>query len=189
MKRLLPLLLLAAGLTAGYSQVTNGTTTVPEFMGSVWNTLIGQGLTNLDVAIAGTYTPSTKYWGEEVVLTRNIPIGNGVAAGISVGYDHFGRTSYALEGGVMISAALRPFATFGGWATNVVTTPFGFTYLGTPFAGQASALETVAGLGYSVHLFRWAGADWGILGLYGTRQGIQGGGTFYGGGVSALWRF
>ena len=48
---------------SGTNDVTTGITTVPDFLGSVWNTMVGTGLTNLNATLYGTYTPSVKQSG------------------------------------------------------------------------------------------------------------------------------
>lgn len=187
MKRLLLSAILVIGLcSVGYSQ-TNNTTTVPIFLGDVYETLIGQGLTNLSATVYGTYTPSLKKWGEGFVLMRNIPIGSGIATGIGIGLDHYDHEWYGVNAQVTLSASLRPFEGFG--ATNVVVTPFSFIGLGTPFGeesrGTAGNLETIASVGASVRLFKLAGGYMELLGTYGTRTGLgDASGTFYGGGLT-----
>lgn len=186
MKKVL-LSLMAVGLFAlsGYSQ-TN-TTTVPLFFGEVWNTLIGQGLTNFSATVYGTYTPSLKKWGEGMVIMRNIPIGGGVATGIGVGLDNYDREWYAVSAQVTLSASLRPFDNLG--ASNVVVTPFSYIGLGTPFGddshGTSGNLETIASIGAAIRLFKLAGGHLELIGTYGTRTGIgPATGTFYGGGLT-----
>lgn len=166
---------------------TNTTTTIPIFLGDVWNTLVGQGLTNLSATIYGTYTPSLKQWGEGFVLMRNIPIGGGVGTGIGVGLDHYDNEFYAVSAQVTLNVSLRPFEAFG--ATNVVVTPFSFIGLGTPFGendhGTSGNLETIASVGAAVRLFKLAGGYMELMGTYGTRTGLgPATGTFYGGGLT-----
>lgn len=187
MKRLLLSALLAIGLcSVGYSQ-TNNTTTVPIFLEDVWNTMIGQGLTNISATIYGTFTPSIKEWGEGLIIMRNIPIGGGIATGVGIGLDHYSDDFYAVSAQVTLSASLRPLQGFG--ATNVVVTPFTFVGLGTPFGnntdGTSGNLETIASVGAAVRMFKLAGGYMELMGTYGTRTGIgPATGTFYGGGLT-----
>src|ERR1022692_4814946 len=124
------------------------TTDMPTFLGDVWNVAMGQGMTNLSVTTYGTYTPSVKQWGGGLVLTRNLPLGRGVSTGVGIGMDYYASNFYALNGQVGLQADIRPLSSFGGFATNIVVTPFSFIGLGTPFgsgSGTASGnLETLA---------------------------------------------
>ena len=199
-------ILAAACALPGFSQTTTtdtnappapttGTTTVPNLLGSVWDTIVGQGLTNLNTTIYGTYTPKIKEWGEGIVITRNIPFGqSGIGAGLGVGVDHYANEWYGLTAQVGLNAATRPLANWGGNWTNVVMTPFTFIGLGTPFGGQtdgtAGNLETIAAIGYGIHLTHFLGLDLDLIGVYGTRSGLgAAGGLFYGGGLNLTKKF
>ncbi len=171
---------------------TNDTTTVPEFFSDLWNLTFAPGLTNLSIAVLGTYTPSVKEWGGEVAVIRDIPLGGGIGAGIGMGLDYYGGDLYGLNVQTSIKATITPFSTFGNWGKSVLITPFGAVALGTPFSGSNANgdLETIAMTGAAIHLAKVFGGDFGVLGVYGTRAGIGDiGGVFYGGGLDLTWRF
>lgn len=196
MKRLLSILLAATAIAfAGYSQQDTNVqsyTTIPNFLGDSWNFLVGEGLTNLTITGVGTYTPALKKWGGGVVLTRNIPIGEGVATGIGLGVDYYDRNFYALNGQVSLQARIRPFATWGSSESNfwrqVEFTPHTFIALGTPFGGggqETGNIETIEAGGAALKLLTFKGGRLSLEGLYGTRQGLgEASGTFYGGGLN-----
>lgn len=198
MKKLLSTLLAATALTiAGYSQPTNYTT-VPEFLGNSYNFLIGEGMTNLTVTTYGTYTPSIKEWGAGLMLTRNIPIGGGLAAGVGMGVDYYARNFYAISGDVSLQARIRPLVGWSGGNTNsfwskIELTPFTFVGVGTPFGGGAentSNIETIEAAGAALYLAKVAGGRLSVSGIYGTRQGLgDASGNFYGGGLNLHWDF
>lgn len=182
---ILSLLMAVSICVTGYSQ-TN-TTTVPQFMTDVWQTLVGEGLTNLSATIYGTYTPSIKEWGEGMVLMRNIPLGKGVSTGIGIGLDHYADQWFAVSAQVSINAAMKPFEGFG-W-TNLVVSPFSFIGLGTPFGDKAEDttgnLETIAAIGTAVRIVKVGPGYFEAVGVWGTRTGLGAAtGTFYGGGLN-----
>ena len=191
--KLLIILALALACISCYSQTNNETTTVPIFLSEAYDTIIGQGLTNLTVAGYGTYTPSVHKWGYGGTLIRNLPIGGGVSTGIGVGLDEYNESLYGVTAQVSLKASVRPFSGWGGWWTNVVTTPLTYIGLGTPFGSFSTTsgdLETIAAVGDALWLGRVFGADINLVGLYGTRSGLgAAGGIFYGGGVAWTWRF
>lgn len=196
MKKLLSTLLAATVLTvAGYSQETNFTT-IPNFLADTWNFMVGEAQTNLTVTAVGTYTPSLKKWGGGLVLTRNLPLGAGMATGVGIGIDYYDRNFYALNGQVSLSATIRPFGTWG--ATNsfwreIELVPHTFIAVGTPFGGSANDtgnLETIEAGGMALHLATVLGGKLSLEGVYGTRQGLaEASGTFYGGGLNLHWKF
>ena len=172
--------------------VATGTTTLPAFLGLAWETMVGQGLTNLSETTYMTYTPSIRRWGLGEVITRNIPIGGGVNTGLGIGVDYYDSQLYALNGQVSLSADLTPISSWGTWGKTVVITPFTFVGLGTPFGGsQASGnLETVIAAGAALHLAHVFGADFSLVGVYGHRTGLEkASGAFYGGGPTLTWKF
>lgn len=208
MKALLSLLAAGAITFAGYSQTnippvpptgtmdTNivGTIGAGEFLGTVWDTLVGQGLTNLSVTAYGTYTPSLKDWGYGVVLFRNLNLGGGFGAGVGVGVDQYQSQWYGLTAQATLKADTAPFSGWGTWGKNIIVTPFAGLALGTPFGsntgGTAGNLETIAFTGAGVRLFKALGGEVALDGIYGTRTGLGGAsGIFYGGGVTWLFRF
>jgi hypothetical protein len=179
---------------AAQAQSTN-VTSVPNLLGTMWDTMVGQGLTNLNTTVYGTYTPKIKEWGEGIVITRNIPFGeSGIGTGIGVGVDHYSDEWYGITAQVGLQAATRPLAGWGGKWTNVVMTPFTYIALGTPFGNQtggtAGNLETIAGVGDGIHLAHVLGMDLDLVGVYGTRSGLgAAGGVFYGGGLNLTKKF
>lgn len=189
MKKLIALLTLIAALpvaaqTNGVMATNLTTVTVPEFITTIWNTTLGEGMTNLTVATSGTYTPSLHAWGWEFALIRNIPLGGGFGAGIGAGIDYYQRNFYALNLQLSLQADMRPISGFGGWATNVVVTPISLVGVGTPFGGQtgdANNVETFIAGGAVVHLLALGPGELGVGGMYGTRTGLgAASGTFYG---------
>lgn len=171
-----------------------GTIGAGEFLGTVWDTLVGQGLTNLSATVYGTYTPSLKDWGYGVVLFRNLNLGGGFGAGIGVGVDQYQSQWYGLTAQATVKADTAPFSGWGTWGKNVIITPFAGLALGTPFgsstSGTAGNLETIAFTGASVHLFKALGGAVALDGIYGTRTGLGGAsGIFYGGGLSWVFMF
>ena len=172
---------------------TNTSITVPQFFGTVWETVIGEGLTNLSVTTFGTYTPKNKQWGFGEMITRNIPIGGGFGTGIGVGVDYYGGDLYAVNANVGLNAEMRPLSTFGGFASNIVMVPFTFIGLGTPISGVGGGngdVETIAAAGAMVRIAKILGAQFEIGGVYGTRSGIgDASGVFYGGLLDLTWRF
>lgn len=189
----LALLAFSASAQTNTVAATNATTTVPEFFTQAWDTMMGQGLTNLSVTTYGTYTPSVKEWGGGVVVSRNIPLGHGIGTGIGVGLDYYERNFYAVNGQVSLEADLTPFSGFGSWGSNIVVTPFTFVGLGTPFGSASTAngnLEALAATGAALHVAKIIGADFSVLGIYGSRTGIDAAsGVFYGGGLDLTWKF
>lgn len=193
MKRIITSLLAAFAIAfAGYSQTTNGpvndqVTTPPQFLTDVWNVLFGQGLTNLTTAAYGTYTPSIKTWGAGFQVMRNIPMGHGVGTGLGIGVDYYDKNLYAVAADVGLNATMKPF---GG---NFYMTPFTFIGLGTAFGGSSNAdgnLETIAAIGVAFRVVHVLSADFDILGIYGTREGLgDASGVFYGTGASLTWKF
>lgn len=181
----------------GYSQ-TN-TQTISGLGQQVADTLFGPGMTNLEFAGGATKNVNNNKWGEFAVLTRNIPIGGGMAVGIGAGVDHYDNKFYSLSGQLSLKSDITPFASLGtnnsfySFLSKQVVTPFGFVGIGTPFGGNAqstSSPETVeaAGLSYSVVSAKWIQLK--VLGMYGTRQGIgDASGAFYGGGLAAIFKF
>lgn len=169
------------------------TTDTAGFLGDVWDILVGPGGTNLSGTVYGTYTPSIKKWGEGVILMRNIPLGQGIGTGIGIGVDRYADSIYAVAGELTLNYAIRPLAGFGGWATNIVTTPFGYFGVGTPFGGSAStggSLETISAAGLSLHLAKVLGMSLEAQGMYGTRTGLGDlSGPFWGGGLTLIRRF
>ena len=171
---------------------TNDVTTVPQFFSDIWNLTFAPGLTNLSVAVLGTYTPSVKEWGGEVAVIRNIPIGGAVGAGLGMGLDYYGGDLYGLNIQTSVKATMTPLSSFGTWGKSILVTPFGAVALGTPFSGSNDNgdLETIAMTGAAVRLAKVFGADFELLGVYGTRAGVGDiSGVFYGGGLDLTWRF
>lgn len=169
-----------------------GTTTIPILLGSTWDTLVGQGMTNLTVATVATYTPSLKEWGGGLVIARNLPLGGGISTGIGLGVDYYAKNFYAVSGQLSLEAATRPFASWGGMWTNIVFTPYTFVGLGTPIGGSESSgnLETIIAAGGSIHLMKLLGGGLNVTALVGDREGIgSASGEFYGGGLAQVWRF
>lgn len=202
MKKLIAALTVSFALIFGAQAQTNtppatnivGTVGVGEFLGTAWNTMIGQGLTNLSATIYGDYTPSLKKWGYGLVVMRNLNIGGGFGVGLGAGIDEYDSQFYGLTAQATLNAATTPFAGWGTWGKSIVVTPFGGLALGTPFgsstSGTSGNLETIEFVGANVHLFKALGAEWGVTGIYGTRTGLgTASGTFYGGGLSAIWKF
>lgn len=184
----------------GYSQVTDtNSTTVTGFGQQVADLILGPGLTNLEFAGGVTRNVNNNNWGEFGVLTRNIPLGGGIATGIGVGIDHYNKEFYALSGQLSLKADIRPLASLGtnnsfySFLSKQVLTPFGYVGIGTPFGSSSqstSSPETVeaTGLSYSVANLSWA--QFKLFGMYGTRQGIgDASGPFYGGGLAAVFKF
>lgn len=188
------LALLAAGLFgfAVNAQDTN-TTTVPQFLGNTYQFLIGEGITNLTVTTYGTYTPSIKSWGGGLVLTRNLPLGEGVFTGVGMGIDYYHQDFYALNGQVSLEARLKPFSNWGSFGDKIVMTPFTFVGIGTPFgeeSNQAKNMEAVAAAGVALHLAKVLKGDLSVSGIYGTRTGLgDASGSFYGAGLNLGWKF
>lgn len=203
MKKLLATLALLACLTLPVAAQTNPpvtmqtnmtTITIPQFFTEAWDTMLASGLTNLSVTTYGTYTPSIKTWGAGVVVTRNIPIGGGVNTGIGLGIDYYDTQWYAVNAQVGLNADMAPLSAFGGFATNLIVTPFTFIGIGTPFgsqtAGTAGNLETIVAGGAILHVAQVLGGQFGIGGAYGTRSGLgQGSGVFYGALLDLCWKF
>ena len=193
MKKLIAVSIVTLALAFGAQAQTTNTITVPQFFDSVWNTLIGDGLTNLSVTTFGTYTPKNKQWGVGEMVTRNIPIGGGFGTGIGVGVDYYGGNLYAVNANVGLNAAMRPLSTFGGFFSNIVVVPFTFIGLGTPISGASTDngnIETIAAAGAMVRIAKIIGADFELGGVYGTRSGIgDASGIFYGGLLDLTWRF
>ena len=202
MKKLIATSLLGLALAFGAQAQTNtppdtnivGTIGVGEFLGTAWNTMVGQGLTNLSFTAYGTYTPSLKEWGYGMVAFRNLNLGGGFGAGLGVGVDQYRSQWYGLTAQGTVNAKTTPLAGWGTWGKNVVVTPFAGLALGTPFgsstSGTSGNLETIAFAGAGVHLAKLLGGDISLDGIYGTRTGIGGAsGTFYGGGLTWLFRF
>ena len=173
--------------------VTIKTTDAPTFLHNVWDVIAGPGLTNLAISLKATYTPSLKSWGGDFFVDRNIPLGSGVYTGIGIGLSYFNRQFYAVEGGPTLGAAFRPFASWGGWGTNIVITPYGRVFLGTPFgsdAANAGSLMTVEEAGMMVHVAKFLGGDIEAFGCYGNRQGVDAAsGSYYAGGGQWIKRF
>ena len=197
MKKLLLALSLVGLLALPAAAQTNTapkSTTVPIFLGQVYDTMIGQGMTNLDVALVETYTPSLKKWGSGLVVARNLPIGGGVSTGIGLGVDYYDKNFYALSGQISLKADLTPFSNWGSFGTNIIISPLTYVGIGTPFGGgtrdTGGGLETVLAAGGCLHLAHVLGGDLGLLALYGDRQGLgKASGQFYGGGLNMLWKF
>lgn len=172
---------------------TNTSITVPQFFSEVWETVIGAGLTNLSVTTFGTYTPKNHKWGVGEMVTRNIPIGGGFGTGVGVGVDYYGGNLYAVNANVGLNAEMRPFSTFGGFASNIVMVPFTFIGLGTPISGASNSngdIETIAAAGAMFRIAKILGGNFELGGVYGTRSGIgDASGVFYGGLVDLTWRF
>ena len=199
MKKLLALVTLVAALPVSAQtngvMVTNLTTiSVPTFFSEAWNTMLGQGLTNLSVTTYGTYTPSIKTWGAGLVLTRNIPLGGGINTGIGIGVDWYDQQWYAVNAQVGLSADMAPLSAFGGFTTNLIVSPFTFIGIGTPFGNQtqgtAGNLETIVAGGAILHVAQVLGGEFGIGGAYGTRSGLgAASGVFYGGLLDLTWKF
>lgn len=179
--------------TAPTLPTDNGYTSVPGLLTTTWDTLVGQGMTNLAVAAVATYTPSLKEWGGGVVIMRNLPLGGGISTGIGLGLDYYARNFYAVSGQLSLQADVKPFAAWGGFFTNVVMTPFTFVGLGTPMGGDATTpgrLETIVSAGATFHIMKLWGGDLGVTGMYGTREGLgEASGAFYGGGLVQVWKF
>ncbi len=183
------------GLCVSMQAQTTPTNTmsVPKLLGNIWDTVVGGGLTNLTVAGYGTYTSSLHKWGGGMVLTRNLPIGGGVSTGLGGGFDEYDSNWYGVTAQVGLNASTRPLAGWGGFATNIIMTPFTYIGLGTPFGSSSTTsgqLETIAAVGDMVYLGKFLSAEWNIGGSYGTRTGLgAASGTFYGALFSATWRF
>jgi len=169
------------------------TTTAPGFLTDVWGVIAGEGMTNLSASVYGTYTPALKEWGGGFALDRNIPLGGGVSTSVGIGLDYYDDQFYSVAGQLSLQAAIRPLAGFGGWATNIVVTPFGRVGLGTPFGDgsiNSGSLETIEAVGANIHLVKLFGGHLGAFGMYGTRTGLgDASGTFYGGGINWCKRF
>jgi hypothetical protein len=198
MKRLILIAVIGLACLSTQAQLqTNqpsASTDVPTFLGTVYDTVIGQGLTNLAVTGYGTYTPALKKWGGGMVLTRNIPLGHGIGTGIGVGLDYYDRQFYAVNAQVGLQATLTPFSNWGEFGKQIYVTPLTYIGLGTPFGeGSGSAkgdLETIAAVGANLHLAKVLGGSLGIIGVYGTRTGLgAASGTFYGAALDLIWKF
>ncbi len=183
--------------SAGTNSVT---TTVPQFLTLTYNTLIGSGLTNLDLSGGMSYSPKSKQWGEFMTLHRNLEIGGGSFVAPGVGIEHYGNAWYALQLQTTLGVNTTPLS---GW-TNVlgskigglVFTPFSTMGMETPFGGGTSSSTPGAfvAAGGAVHLATvpWIKADFGIGGTIGTRVGLSDeklNGKFYTGFVNLLWKF
>lgn len=171
-----------------------GTIGVSEFLSQSWNTMVGQGLTNLSVTLYVTDTVKLNKWGYGVVLLRNLNLGGGFGAGIGVGVDQYDNQWFGLNAQASVKADTTPLAGWGTWGKKVVVTPFGGIALGTPFGSSSSGtsgnLETIAFTGASIHLFKALGGEFAVDGIYGTRTGLAGAtGTFYGGGLTWIYSF
>lgn len=179
-------------VTSDGTNVVDGTfQTVPNLLGSLFDTVVNPGLTNLSVAMVGTYTPKLEEWGASVVVMRNIPLGGGISTGVGLGVDYYAQNFYAVNGQLALQATTRPFAQLGGFFTNVIFTPFTFGGIGTPIGSEASgSLETILAVGGTIHVMKLLGGSLDVMGMYGTREGIgEASGAFYGGGLVNTWKF
>ena len=131
-------------------------------------------------------------------MSYNLPLGERVGAGLGMGIDHFGKSTYSISGQISLKADIQALRFLG--TNNAVTralseqvfTPGAFVGMGTPFgSGQSTQLETIeaAFLGWHPR-FLVLGAIPNITAIFGTRQNAgDASGQFYGGAGGLTWRF
>ena len=178
---------------------TNITTTVPQFLTTSYNALIGSGITNLDMTVGASYTPGSKTWGEFLMLHRNLSIGGGSFVAPGIGVEQYGGSWYSLQLQTSLGVDVTPLS---GWTNmlgktlgGLVFTPYTTVGAETPFSGQGSAtMGAFVSAGGTVHLLTipYLKADFGLGGGVGTRTGLSSAGLngkFYNVFANFLWRF
>jgi hypothetical protein len=112
----------------------------------------------------------------------NHKVGGGVLAlynfnsfiGAGIGADYLGQFS-AISGNLQLKLPLRPLAFTGwGWATNLVTTPFAWTGIGTPMSGAGGnngGISTHIGGGLNVDVAKLGGGEISVGGAIIDRTG------------------
>ena len=145
-----------------------------------------QSATNYAVAPYLSYGLNNHKFGGGVLALYNF--NNFIGAGI--GADYLGQFSL-VSGNVELKLPLRPLA-FTGWsfATNIVTTPFIYTGLGTPMSGAGGnngGISTHIGGGLNMDVAKLWGGEISLGGALITRSGA---GDYNGKYVNAFlaWR-
>jgi hypothetical protein len=112
----------------------------------------------------------------------NHKVGGGILAlynfnnfvGAGLGVDYVGQFS-AISGNVELKLPLRPLSFTGwAWATNIVTTPFAYSGLGTPMSGAGTkngGVSTHIGAGLNFDICTLWGGQVSIGGAWITRSG------------------
>lgn len=178
-------------------------TTIPGFIENAYQTLIGQGLTNLSVSEGVSYTPGANEWGEFTTIHRNLAIGGGAFVAPGIGLEYYAHNWYSLQLQTSLGVDLTPLSgwtnVLGSTIGNVVVTPITTVGTETPFGGGSvsSGMGAFAAAGGLIHLLTIPGinSDFSIGGTIGTRTGLNSSdptknlnGKFYTGFVNLTWK-
>lgn len=173
------LTLIGALACISVSAQTTPTNTLAWYQ-TIWSDITTSGIedaTNYSFEPYATYAPSAPHnrqWGGGMLAIYNV--NNYLGAGI--GADYLGQFTM-VSGNIQLKVDTTPLAFLGGFATNIVVTPFALAGVGTPLGGSSSGPISITDVGGAVsfgHL--WGGrfntglawGQWSNAGLYsGTR--------------------
>ena len=141
-------------------------------LGKLGSFIGGSGITqatNYAFAPYFTYAPSApkgRQWGGGMLVIYNV----NDFLGAGIGGDFLGQFTL-VSGNVQLKVDTRPLSFLGGYATNIVVTPFGLVGAGTPFSGTSQSVIGIADVGGNVAFGHWLGGTFGTGVAWGTWTG------------------